>query len=228
LEEKSPNRKWIQIVVIVVIVAAFALLAWAYFSQYREFSSENLDKFIRGFGPWAVVIYILIYAVSSPVPMLGTVLSATGGLLFGPIVGPFIVIPTATATSLVPFMLARQLGREWVEARLRGKRLEEIYQQSEGGKGFTFILLMRLVPVIPWEIQNYIAGLTKIALPTYLLATLLGILPLSTSLVLLGSAVRDPTSWQFFAAIGVTVVVALVPTVIVAVRNRKRKREEQS
>lgn len=226
MNTKTDNRLWIQILLISVLLVSFGLLVYAYFSQYDTFNSENLQSFVDGFGPWSLAVYVAIYLIGSPIPMLSTVFSAAGGLIFGPIAGPFIVILTATISSLIPFMLARSLGREWVEARLQGKRLEDVYKQSEGGKGFTFILLMRLVPVIPWEIQNYIAGLTKISVVTFLLATILGILPLSTSLVLLGASAREPGSWQFYAAIGLTVVVMLIPILVIAIR-RRRNRETQ-
>ena len=226
MNTKTDNRLWIQILLISVLLVSLGLLVYAYFSQYDTFNSENLQSFVDGFGPWSLAVYVAIYLIGSPIPMLSTVFSAAGGLIFGPIAGPFIVILTATISSLIPFMLARSLGREWVEARLQGKRLEDVYKQSEGGKGFTFILLMRLVPVIPWEIQNYIAGLTKISVVTFLLATILGILPLSTSLVLLGASAREPGSWQFYAAIGLTVVVMLIPILVIAIR-RRRNRETQ-
>jgi len=226
LNTKTDNRLWIQILLISVLLVSLGLLVYAYFSQYDTFNSENLQSFVDGFGPWSLAVYVAIYLIGSPIPMLSTVFSAAGGLIFGPVAGPFIVILTATISSLIPFMLARSLGREWVEARLQGKHLEDVYKQSEGGKGFTFILLMRLVPVIPWEIQNYIAGLTKISVVTFLLATILGILPLSTSLVLLGASAREPGSWQFYAAIGLTVVVMLIPILIMAIR-RRRNRETQ-
>ena len=226
MNTKTDNRLWIQILLISVLLVSFGLLVYAYFSQYDTFNSENLQSFVDGFGPWSLAVYVAIYLIGSPIPMLSTVFSAAGGLIFGPVAGPFIVILTATISSLIPFMLARSLGREWVEARLQGKNLEDVYKQSEGGKGFTFILLMRLVPVIPWEIQNYIAGLTKISVVTFLLATILGILPLSTSLVLLGASAREPGSWQFYAAIGLTVVVMLIPILVIAIR-RRRNRETQ-
>ncbi len=217
------NRKWIQIGLVLFLVLSFSLLAYSYFSQYRQFNSENLQKFVDGFGTWAIPAYIAVYLIGSPVPMLSTVFSAAGGLLFGPVAGPFIVIGTATLSSMIPFMLARSLGRDWVEARLQGKKLEEFYERSDGGRGFTFILLMRLIPVIPWEIQNYIAGVTRISVGTFLLATVLGILPLSTALVLLGASVRNPGSWQFFAAIGLTAATMLIPILIMAVSQRRKK-----
>jgi uncharacterized membrane protein YdjX (TVP38/TMEM64 family) len=113
-----------------------------------------------------------------------------------------------------------------VESKLKGKKLDNIYQQSEGGKALTFIILMRLIPVLPWEVQNYVAGLTKVKIPTYLLGTMLGIIPGSFSLVFLGATATDPTSWQFFAAIALKIATGLIPVGYLAVKSRKKKQEE--
>jgi uncharacterized membrane protein YdjX (TVP38/TMEM64 family) len=221
MNEQSKQNKWLQVLLLVVILGVFVVTAWYYFSLYDEFNRENLEDFIRGFGPWAPLAYAAIYIISSPVPFLAPVISAVGGLLFGLVWGTLLVLVVATASAFVPFYLSRQLGREWVESKLEGKRLEEIYQQSEGSKGFTFILLMRLVPVLPWEVQNYVAGLTKVSPLTFIAGTMLGIIPGSFSLVFLGDAVTDPSSWQFFAAIALKIATALIPVVAIYVRSRR-------
>jgi uncharacterized membrane protein YdjX (TVP38/TMEM64 family) len=223
VNEQPKQNKWLQVLLLVIILGVFVATAWYYFSMYDEFNRENLESFIRGFGPWAPLAYAAIYVISSPVPFLAPVISAVGGLLFGIIWGTLLVLVTATASAFVPFYLSRQLGREWVESKLKGKRLEEIYQQSEGSKGFTFILLMRLIPVLPWEVQNYVAGLTKVSPLTFIAGTMLGIIPGSFSLVFLGDAVTDPTSWQFFAAIALKIATALIPAVAIYVRSRRSK-----
>jgi len=117
-------------------------------------------------------------------------------------------------------MIARRLGRGWVETRLKGTRLDDLLRRANQG-GFKFILLLRLVPVMPWELQNYVAGVTQVKLATYLAATLLGSTPLSVALVILGAAAKQPSSWQFSAALALTGTVLVVPLVIVWVRSRR-------
>ncbi len=225
IETKSQHRKWLHIPLVIVIFGIFAATAWYYFSIYDTFNRENLSAFIGGFGAWAPLVYALIYVVSSPIPFLAPVLSAVGGLLFGTVWGTVLVMLSAAGSAFVPFYMARQLGRDWVESKLEGKKLDEIYKQSEGGKGFTFIMLMRLIPVLPWEVQNYVAGLTKVSPLTFVAGTLVGIIPGSFSLVFLGSSATDPTSWQFFTAIGLKGITALIPVMAIAIRRRKNKKD---
>ena len=226
--DSDRKQRWINVAIVVVVFGTFAATAWYYFSQCDAFDCPNVERFIRDFGPWAPLAYAFIYIVSSPIPFLAPVLSATGGLLFGAGLGTLYTIVIAAISSLVPFVLARRLGREWVESKLKGKRLDEIYEQSGGNQGFLFILLLRLIPLLPWEIQNYVAGLTKVSVPTYILATMLGIIPGTFSLTFLGSSVTDPGSWQFWAAIALKVVTALIPAVVIYIRSRRNKRKEST
>ncbi len=222
MKEQS-RQQWINVMFVAVIVGVFAATAWYYFSMYDEFNRRNLEAFIGGFGPWAPLAYAAIYVISAPIPFLAPVLSAVGGLLFGIVWGTCLVLIVATGSAFVPFYMARRLGRDWVESKLEGKKLDEIYQQSAGSRGFVFVMLMRLIPVLPWEVQNYVAGLTKVSPLTFIAGTMLGIIPGSFSLVFLGAAATDPTSWQFVAAVALKIVTALIPVVAIYVRSRRSK-----
>lgn len=210
---------WLTALFALAFVGLLALAVRAFFAEYSQFTSENLDLFIRSFGPLSAPIYVLAYLLGSPIPFLAPILAAAGGLLFGPVSGTILAIIASTATSLLPFMIARRLGRGWVETRLRGSRLDDLLQRANRG-GFRFILLLRLVPVMPWELQNYVAGVTQVKLITFLAGTLLGSTPLSVALVILGAAAKQPASWQFIAALALTGMVVAVPLIIVWVRRR--------
>ncbi|MBN1812735.1 MAG: TVP38/TMEM64 family protein [Anaerolineae bacterium] len=227
MEPKSRQR-WINVALIVLAVGILATLAGFYFSQCEQNVCPSIQQFVQSFGPWAPLIFAVLYVLASPIPFVSTVLSVTAGLVFGIVRGALYTVVIATLSALVPFTIARRLGREWVESRLKGKRFDEMYERSGGSGGFVLVALMRLVPILPWEVQNYVAGLTKIRVTTFLLATLVGIIPATTSLAFLGSAASDPTSWQFYVAIGINVVAALIPIVVVTVGNRKKRETEQA
>ena len=215
----------LQIGLLVLILAAFGLTAWLYFSQFDRLSAENIKQFVGGFGPWAPVAFVVIYTISSPVPFIATFLSAAAGLLFGVLPGMLLSIFAATLSGVIPFYLARTLGKDWVEKRIKNEQLQKAYDQSEGRGGFLFVLLMRLVPVLPWEVQNYIAGLTKVKIPEFLLGTVIGIIPGSFALNFLGDSISDPTSWEFFLAIGLNVIAFLVPVGVIFIRRQIEKRK---
>lgn len=227
VEVAPKHRKWLHIPLVILIFGIVGAAAWYYFSIYDRFNSDNLQAFIRSFGAWAPVIFAIIYIISAPIPLVSWVTSPLGGLLFGTLWGSLLVIGVATASSMIPFTLSRTLGQEWVESKLKGKRLDDIYQRSEGQGGFLFILMMRLIPLLPWEVQNYVAGLTKVSIPVYVIATALGIIPGSLGLVLIGDAIANPTPWKLVAAIALNAVV-MVGAPLTATLLRRRKSRQQS
>jgi len=220
---KSLKQTLTNILMVAAILILFGAVATLYLAQCEAGRCPDPEAFVRSFGPWAPIIYAVVYIASSPVPFIAVALSAVGGLLFGTIPGTLYTIVVATTSALIPFTMARRLGREWVESKLKGKKLEAIYEQSAGDKGFVFVLLMRLIPVLPWEVQNYVGGLTKVPVVKYILGTMLGIVPGTFSLVFLGSSISDPGAWQFWAAIALKVVTALIPVVAVYIQNRRQK-----
>jgi len=226
MKDENTHRRWLHIPLGIFIFGLFAATAIYYFSLYDTVNREYVAQFIGRFGPWAPLAFAALYIISSPIPFIAPLLSAVGGLLFGTLWGTLLVLVVATASAFVPFSMSRQLGRDWVESKLEGKRLEDIYRQSAGKGGLIFILLMRLIPALPWEVQNYVAGLTKVTPPAFVAGTILGIIPGSFSLVFLGASIADPMSWQFYAAIALKIATALIPVVILAIRRRRNKQSQ--
>jgi uncharacterized membrane protein YdjX (TVP38/TMEM64 family) len=219
--KRSSNRTLINLAIIALIVGILAVTTCHYFSLCDSFDCPNVAAFVNSFGPWTPLAYAALYVVSSPVPFLATVLSATGGFIFGPLWGTVYAIALATVSSLIPFSLARRMGRDWVESKLRGKKLGQIYQQASGSNSFVFIMIMRLLPVLPWEVQNYAAGLTDVSVPTFVSATLLGIIPGVFVNAFLGASATDLNSWQFRTALALYGAMMLVSVTVIAVRKRR-------
>ncbi len=219
------KNKLLQIILLILVLTFFGLTAWYFFSKYDKLTVTNLEKFIEGFGVWAPIAMVLLYVVSSPIPMLSPFMAGSAGLLFGTIPGTLLVIFSQILSSFIPFYLARSFGQQWVSNRIKKRHLQEAYEKSEGQGGFLFILFMRLIPVFPWEIQNYVAGLTKVKVPAFILGTLLGTIPGSFALAFLGNTIKKPTSWQFFAAIGAMIVAFLIPTAYILIKRLKKKRK---
>ncbi len=226
-QKKANQQKRINLMMIIIVVIVLGTVGGFYLSRCQDGSCPSVESFLNSFGGWAPVIFAVLYVSASPIPFLATFLSAAAGLVFGPLWGTLLAISSATVSALVPFTLSRRLGQEWVESKLQGKKLEAMYKKAEGQGAFLFVLMMRLIPIIPWEIQNYIAGLTKTSYPTFILATALGIIPGTFSLVFLGSSASDPGSWQFWLAIGLTVTMMGLPVLITLLRKKKNPEKEE-
>jgi uncharacterized membrane protein YdjX (TVP38/TMEM64 family) len=136
---------WIPYLILVIFLIFLGLVTVDFYKQYPRLDAENLNLFISGFGAWAVIAFFALYLLCSPVPFIATLLAAASGLLFGVFRGALFSIIAGTLTSLVPFYIARSLGREWVEQKLKGSRMNTLVQRLNRGDGFTFVMILRLV-----------------------------------------------------------------------------------
>lgn len=171
---------------------------------------------------WGVAAYAALYAVATLSPLPKTVLSLGAGALFGLGRGVGVVVVGACAGAVLAFSLARLLGREGVH-RLTGLRGDRLDAQL-ARRGFLTVLVLRLVPVVPFTAVNYLAGVTALRLPVFLSATVLGILPTTTTYVALGAYGSEPGSWPFWTALA-SVVVLTAGGGVVALRQRRREAE---
>ena len=210
----------------ILAITLLVSLIGVYFTRYNQLSTENLRDFIGSFGMWAPVAYGIIYIAASPVPFVATLLSTTGGVLFGPVRGTLYAIAIASISALVPFTLTRHLGRDWVTTKLKGKRLEHLLLQTPQRYGFILVLLTRLIPVLPWEIQNYVLGLTNVSIRNFFLGTLIGTIPGTFSLVYLGDSLTKLGTSRLWVALGLNVATLLVPALVLLSRNMQKKRQQ--
>lgn len=164
------------------------------------------ESVLVSWGKWAPFLFVVLYTARPLFFMPSGVFALTAGLVFGTLWGTVYTIIGAAGGSCLAFLLARQLGRDWVGRRLRG-RLGVIDRVTDDN-GFKVILLLRLVPVLPFDVVSYGAGLTNIPFLSYLAATVLGITPLTVVFVYLGQSLTQLTMSDILLA-GVLVAATL-------------------
>ncbi len=126
-------------------------------------------------GPAAPIAYVVLYAVATVAFVPGAPLTLAGGALFGPLWGTVLAVAGATLGAGGAFVLARRLGRDQVEALAAG-RLGQVDRWLEQ-QGFLAVLYLRLVIIVPFNLLNYVVGITSVRRRDYLLATMIGIVP---------------------------------------------------
>lgn len=124
---------------------------------------------------WAPVLFVLAYAVLSTLDFSGLVLTAAGGVVFGFGWGTLLNTLGANLGASGAFWLARWLGRDGARA-LVGERIG-LLDRYLNGAGFVWLLRLRLIPVVPFNLLNLAGGLTALPWRTFAAATALGILP---------------------------------------------------
>ncbi len=160
---------------------------------------ERVRAAVVSFGVWAPLVYLLAYG-QPLVPLPASVMTITGGLVFGPGWGVAAAVAGATLRACAAFAVARRLGRGAVAKLMKG-RIAAL-DEKMGADSFNTVLLIRLIPNLPFDVQNYGLGLTRVRFAPYALATFLGILPGSFVYVYLGYSLTDPQQiWKLLLAI---------------------------
>ncbi|WP_236242970.1 TVP38/TMEM64 family protein [Streptomyces sp. CC228A] len=182
------------------------LAAWAALDGARLLA--GVGERVDALGAWAPFVFALCYALAVTGLLPGAVLSATAGALFGVPVGAAAVLVGATAGASLSFGIGRRLGRPAVERYAGTGRLARL-DDFLARRGFLAVLVMRLVPLFPFNLVNYGAGVSGVRFLPFVTATALGIVPGTLTLVGLGGALRQPGSPMLWAAIGALVVLSV-------------------
>lgn len=124
---------------------------------------------------WAPVLFVVGYAVLATVDFSGLALTLAGGIVFGFWWGAVLNTLGANLGASGAYWLARALGRDGIRAFL-GNRMAVVDRLAEA-QGFVWLLRLRLIPVVPFNLLNFAAGATAMTWRTFAAATALGILP---------------------------------------------------
>jgi uncharacterized membrane protein YdjX (TVP38/TMEM64 family) len=181
---------------------------------------RDLETVVRGAGVAAPVIFVGVYAGLTVLLFPGTIGSAAAGALFGPALGTGLTVLGATLGATISFAFARRLGRERVK-QIAGERIERV-DAWLARRGFLAVLYARLIPIVPFNALNYVAGVSGIAARDYVSATAIGIVPGSFAYVALGSSLEHPGSASFVAALGLVLALAAAGPLLSRVMRRSR------
>jgi len=153
-----------------------------------------------GESRWGLVAFILVYAAAVVVLLPGTLGTLTAGAVFGFPLGGFAALVGATLGSTVAFLISRGLGREGAQSFF-GSRLTGV-DDFIGRNDFSSILVLRLMPIVPFNLLNYGAGLTSVRLSRYVLASIVGMAPGTFLAAGLADQADNPTGAPFLILFG--------------------------
>jgi uncharacterized membrane protein YdjX (TVP38/TMEM64 family) len=168
---------------ILLITTALVVVLFFWFDLGRFLTLESLKanrqallNFYATHSLAMVVGFIAVYIIQTALSLPGaTILSLAAGAIFGSIMGTVYAVTAASIGATLAFLVTRYLLRDFVLARF-GSRLEGMNRELEQ-RGFNYLLFLRLVPVFPFFLINLAAGLTRLPLRTFILGTLIGIIP---------------------------------------------------
>lgn len=188
-----------------------------------SFDVNSIMAATAGLGAWGPVGFVLLYAIGTVLFFSGALLSLAGGALFGPVWGTLWNLSGAVIGATLAFLIARILGGDWIALRL-GVRLKRVVEGVEA-EGWHFVALMRLVPLVPFNLLNYALGLTRIPLASYVLASAICMLPGAIAFTWLGYAGRSAAAGDNSAlrygllGLGALAMIAFLPRLVRRLRH---------
>ncbi|WP_290752278.1 TVP38/TMEM64 family protein [Exiguobacterium sp. UBA3968] len=221
--KKLRLRDWLPI----TLYFMFGLGLLLYFrmsGMLEQFDIQALSDWVRNQGLTGMLLYVLAYTVRPLVFFPASLLTVFGGYTYGPWLGTLLDVIGAGTGGLLSFWIARLLGRRGVE-KLIGKGKLNVLDERITTNGFLVVLIVRLIPLFPFDAISYASGLSKIRFKQFAIANYIGIIPGAFVYNNIGSSLRDPFSWQFFLAIGLYVLFFAVGLVAQQILKNKQKKE---
>ncbi len=179
-------KKKFKFSLIVLILLLITTLVFFSLEDIFSLNINSLVNLINSFGIFSALFYILLMALAvviSPIPSLP--LAVASGLVFGTFLGFIYSIIGATIGSIIAFLITRKLGREYF-IRKFSKKASYIENIPEN-KLMLYIFMFRLFPIFHFDVVSYGAGITKISLLRFTIATFFGMMPVTFLLVYTGS-----------------------------------------
>jgi uncharacterized membrane protein YdjX (TVP38/TMEM64 family) len=219
--KRSPRLLLLGLGALALFVAARLLPMASWLAAFRDWTA--------GLGVVGGIVYAVVYVAAALLFVPGFVLTIGAGLAFGVLWGTVVVSIASTTAAGLAFLIARYLARDRVLRLARGNARWAAVDRAIREKGWRVVVLLRLSPMVPFNLSNYLYGLTALPFWPYLLASWLAMLPATVLYVSLGAAgrmatgdrARTPAEW---ALLGVGVLATVVVTVVL---TRAARRELQ-
>ena len=209
----------VRVIIAFVVVIALVLLG-------RQLSGQlpRLTAALDGLGAWGPIVFILAYAIACIAFVPASLLTLGAGALFGVVKGTAFVLIGATLGATGAFLIARYVARDWITERVQRDARFAAIDAAIALEGRKVVFLLRLSPVIPFNVLNYALGLTQVRLIDFVVASI-GMIPgtlmyvytgkLASVVVGASNAASPPRGPAFYVVLGLGLAATAAVTIIV-------------
>ena len=196
---------------------------------------NSFNDWIGKMGIAGILIFIAVYAAATVLLAPGVILTIGAGFAFGLWKGFLAVSAGATLGAALAFLVARSIARDRIEAMAKGNDRFQRIDSAISEQGAKIIFLLRLSPVIPFNLSNYFYGLTAVKFWPYVFASWVGMMPATFLYVFIGAASKTTVSaaggeatkygWQYwtFLSLGLAATIVVIIWVTKIARNALKK-----
>ncbi len=224
------HRKIVFIIVLAAVVVAlrFSPLGTILTFENLKRHREDFLSFVEVHYLPAVVLYIVSYICVAALSIPGAgIMTLAGGFLFGVVPATVYIDFGATIGATLAFLTARYLLGSWLQDRYRIQL--SAFNEEMHKYGARYLLTLRLIPVFPFFMINFLSGLTTVPVRTFAWTTALGIVPATIIFSYAGrqlgtiNAASDIISARMLAALAALAALALFPVVLGRLKARRNR-----
>ena len=179
------------------------------------FNPPALLEALRSLGPWKVPVFLAAHILATMVGVPGTLLVIVGGAKFGLWWGSLWSLIGATVGAIAAFWVARYLLKDWFRGRFAKRPIFHQIDKVMDTHSFNCVLAVRFAPLSPFNLVNFLFGLTSVPTSAYAFGTLVGIAPGTVAYTWIGlaglEAIQGKGLWPLTLALGFLGVLSLVP-----------------
>jgi len=230
IEKKSAIARLVAL--IVIVIALFVAMQFLPVQQWLT----TFNAWVAHAGVAGIFVFIGVYAVATVLLAPGSILTIGAGFAFGLWKGFLAVSAGATLGASLAFLVARFIARDKIETIAQRNEKFRKLDSAIGQQGARLIFLLRLSPVIPFNLSNYFYGLTAVKFWPYVLASWIGMMPGTFLYVYIGIAGKATVAataggeavkhgWQYWTFFGVGFAATIVVTIWVTKIARNALRE---
>jgi uncharacterized membrane protein YdjX (TVP38/TMEM64 family) len=176
--------------IVLSVLAAVALIAVVVVVPLP--TAVQMRDWATAMGAWFPIAFLGAHVVATVLPFPRTAFTLAAGLLFGPALGIAIAVTASTLSALIALLGVRALGWQLNSVQTR-PGIAELDTRLKA-RGWPAVLSLRLIPAVPFSVLNYAAGASAVRVVPYLLATMVGLLPGTSAVVILGDALTGNIS----------------------------------
>jgi len=177
MQNKTRQSGLPRLVLALAVLVAAVLLANHFGLVEGLRDIEGMQQWFLDLGFVGFAVYLLLYIAVAVFMLPASAVTIVAGITFGSVLGGVLALVSATIGACVAFLIAKYVARDTIIAKFGQnplfKRIEEGVEQN----GASFLILTRLVPVFPYNIQNYAYGLTSMKLSTFALVSFITMAP---------------------------------------------------
>lgn len=205
---------------LIIVIAFFLAMRFLPVQQWLR----NFNDWVGQMGLAGIFIFIGVYAIATVLLAPGSILTIGAGFAFGLWKGFLAVSAGATLGASLSFLVARFIARHKVEAIAKRNEKFRNVDNAIGKQGAKLVFLLRLSPVIPFNLSNYFYGLTGVKFWPYVLASWIGMMPGTFLYVYIGTAGKAAVSaagggeamkqdWQYWTLMGFGLAATITVTI---------------